>query len=113
MPADKITLGVPAYVKPSNLQKHTDARHSYGYLQQSWATRLMDRSLPHKQEARGYVTVANDNGGTSDGQVMFEELISQGALVSDGNGGYEGAGGFFRVWDECSSTVSRAKSFSI
>ena len=94
MPANKITLGVPAY----------------GYLQKSWATGLMDRrSLPpHKLDlaSRGTVTVVNDNGGDSDGQVMFESLISQGALVSDGNGGFEGAGGFFRVWDECSSTVS-------
>ena len=101
MPANKITLGVPAY----------------GYLQQSSATHLYDRRSsfpqpPHKRalnwhpmfNSRSSVTVYNDNGGTQDGQIMFESLISQGALVSDGNGGFEGAGGFKREWDSCSST---------
>jgi chitinase len=104
MPANKITLGVPAY----------------GYLQKSTATQLKDRRrtlhghlLPHKQQhlhsRAGHVTVYNDNGGSSDGQVMFESLISQGALAWNGDSGsWVGAGGFTREWDSCSSTVSSA-----
>ena len=105
MPLDKITLGVPAY----------------GYLQASTANSLRQRSAssfplpPHKRHshthrailARDDVTVNNGNGGTSDGQVMFYSLISQGALQDDGNGGFIGANGFTRYWDSCSSTVSR------
>jgi chitinase len=52
------------------------------------------------------VVVYNDNGGNSDGQVMWESLISQGALVKDSTGDWVGAGGFVREWDSCSSTVS-------
>jgi chitinase len=108
MPANQITLGVPAY----------------GYLQMSSASRLIQRrggisprdKLPHRkassqaheQKRASYVTVYNDGGGTSDGQVMFEELVSQGALTKDSSGEYAGAGGFVREWDGCSSTVSRA-----
>ncbi|RSH80958.1 uncharacterized protein EHS24_008387 [Apiotrichum porosum] len=94
-PANQITLGVPAY----------------GYIQKSTATQLYDRSWrgipipPHKQKARASssVTVSNTDGGTTDGQIMFDGLVSQGALVlSDGS--YIGAGGFTRHWDSCSST---------
>lgn len=106
MPAHQITLGVPAY----------------GYLQMSSASSLIQRrggvsprdKLPHRkatlqaqeQKRASYVTVYNDGGGTSDGQVMFEELVSQGALTKDSSGEYVGAGGFVREWDGCSSTVS-------
>jgi hypothetical protein len=70
--------------------------------------------LPHRkanlqaqeQKRASYVMVYNDGGGTSDGQVMFEELVSQGALTKDSSGEYVGAGGFVREWDGCSSTVS-------
>ena len=81
---------------------------SYGYLQMSSATGLKDRrSLPpHKLLNRRDLTIKNDNGGSSDGQIMFEALISQGALAPNGQGGYDGAGGFTRYWDSCSSTVS-------
>ncbi|WVF72941.1 hypothetical protein IAT40_007759 [Kwoniella sp. CBS 6097] len=100
MPASKITLGVPAY----------------GYLQKSTASSLKQRRSsfpvpPHKllanstshQARQSYATIYNDNGGSSDGQVMFESLISQGALTWE-NGGYVGASGFTRHWDSCSST---------
>ncbi|WWD19694.1 hypothetical protein CI109_104158 [Kwoniella shandongensis] len=98
MPANQITLGVPAY----------------GYLQKSTASQLKNRRrsfpmLPHKaanvtaSPRANYVTVYNDNGGSSDGQVMFESLISQGALVYQ-DGEYVGGNGFTREWDSCSST---------
>ncbi|WVQ84655.1 hypothetical protein IAT38_006810 [Cryptococcus sp. DSM 104549] len=97
MPAKQITLGVPAY----------------GYLQESTATQLKDRrSLqtlpPHKRALEAsrrasYVTVQNEDGGTSDGQVMWDHLVSQGALELSGSS-YIGAGGFTRHWDSCSST---------
>jgi chitinase len=58
------------------------------------------------EERASYVAVYNDNYGTTDGQVMFESLISQGALALDSSGAYVGAGGFTRHWDSCSSTVS-------
>ncbi|WVO21177.1 uncharacterized protein IAS62_002483 [Cryptococcus decagattii] len=95
MPANKITLGVPAY----------------GYIQVSSASSLIQRRslplLPHKRskhtkKASG-VTVTNESGGTTDGQVMWYGLLDQGALtLSDGE--YVGAGGFTRHWDSCSST---------
>ncbi|KIO30248.1 glycoside hydrolase family 18 protein [Tulasnella calospora MUT 4182] len=78
MPASKLTLGVP----------------SYAYISKSTATRLTGRAS---------VTVKNDDGGTTNGQVQFNSLISQGALQKR-NGAYIGAGGFTRYWDSCSST---------
>ncbi|ODN99057.1 hypothetical protein I350_07211 [Cryptococcus amylolentus CBS 6273] len=104
MPADQITLGVPAY----------------GYLQDSTATSLIQRrsvdttqSLPHRRHAMSLknkhrkrasdVTVTNEDGGTSDGQVMWYSLLSQGALTLE-DGSYVGDGGFTRHWDSCSST---------
>ena len=79
----------------------------YGYVQYSTASSLVQRRSipPHMRAIRERaVTVTNSDGGSSDGQVMFYGLIDQGALESDGEGGYEGAGGFTRHWDECSST---------
>ncbi|KAL7421165.1 hypothetical protein Q5752_004050 [Cryptotrichosporon argae] len=102
MPANQITLGVPAY----------------GYLQMSSATGLLDRrrsSLPHKraqQSERTYLTVENSDGGTSDGEVEFYSLISQGALVVSAAGEYVGGNGFVREWDSCSSTPWLRSSYS-
>ncbi|KAG8986506.1 hypothetical protein FRB90_003969 [Tulasnella sp. 427] len=78
MPASKLTLGLPAY----------------GYISKSTATRLTGRSS---------VIIKNEDGGTTDGQVQFNSLISQGALQKK-NGMYAGSGGFTRYWDSCSST---------
>ncbi|OWZ52219.1 chitinase [Cryptococcus neoformans] len=95
MPANQITLGVPAY----------------GYIQVSSASSLIQRRslplLPHKRSKHAkkasHVTVQNESGGTTDGQVMWYGLLNQGALtLSDGQ--YVGAGGFTRYWDSCSST---------
>lgn len=92
MPANKITLGVPAY----------------GYLQASQADKLYSRRRrglpvpPHKQR-RAELTVVNGDGGDSDGQVGFNSLVEQGALTLR-DGQYVGSSGFIRHWDECSST---------
>lgn len=53
--------------------------------------------------------VNNNGGGDDGGQVQFNELISQGALIRndpDANRNiiYTSSGGFTRYWDECSST---------
>lgn len=87
MPANKITLGIPAY----------------GYVQQSSATHLYNRRSYPPAQKRQSITVQNSEGGTTSGQVTFESLVKQGALVSTG-GQYIGGGGFTRNWDECSST---------
>ncbi|KAG8936045.1 hypothetical protein FRC02_004958 [Tulasnella sp. 418] len=79
MPLEKLTLGVP----------------SYGYISRSKVQQLSGRSES--------VTVKNDDGGTNNGQMQFNGLISQGALVKK-DGVYVGAGGFQRRWDSCSST---------
>lgn len=86
-PANQITLGVPAY----------------GYLSKSSAWSLRHRR-GNKPQRRADVTILNDNGGTSDGQIQFWNLVAQGALVRDGSGNYVGAGGFTRSWDDCSQT---------
>lgn len=86
MPAHKISLGLAAY----------------GYIQMSNADRLQRRTYPYPVSKRA-VTIKNDEGGTSSGQITFASIFNQGALVKDGNG-FTGAGGFTRNWDECSST---------
>ncbi|CDZ96766.1 glycoside hydrolase [Phaffia rhodozyma] len=51
------------------------------------------------------VTLYNDAGGSVDGQIMFNDLIAQGALVwSSTTKKWIAAGGFTRSWDACSST---------
>ena len=103
MPASQITLGVPAY----------------GYLQKSWASQLRQRdyippsadqvanmtSTLDKRQS-GLVTVRNGGGGDNNGQIGFADLVKQGALAKDSSGAFIGAGGFYREWDACSSTVS-------
>lgn len=88
MPANQILLGIAAY----------------GYLQMSTATSLVTRRRRSLEHRAATVTVTNADGGTTDGQVNFASLISQGALVLDSTGAYVGGGGFTREWDSCSST---------
>lgn len=96
MPAQQILLGVPMY----------------GYLQKSSATSLRTRRRHIEKQKRQSVTVVNSNGATDSGQINFSDLVRQGALVSDGNGNFIGAGGFTREWDSCSSTVSHPQPLS-
>jgi chitinase len=51
------------------------------------------------------VELTSDDGSSDGGQVSFQALVRQGALVRNNGGGYDGGGGFERNWDDCSSTV--------
>lgn len=75
----------------------------YGYLQKSDANALVQkkRSLDARSND---VELRNSDGGTTNGQLGFSSLVSQGALVKDWSGAFVGAGGFTREWDSCSST---------
>jgi len=110
MPAHQIVLGVPAY----------------GYLQKSNARQLRTRDyipptaeemanftsslVPIEKRQSGIVTVRNGGGGDNNGQLGFADLVKQGALALDSSGKFIGAGGFYREWDRCSSTVSLVPS---
>lgn len=57
----------------------------------------------------GTVTLKSEDGSTSSGQIQFNSLVSQGALLPVRVGGgnaitFLGIGGFTRFWDSCSST---------
>ncbi|KZO98006.1 glycoside hydrolase family 18 protein [Calocera viscosa TUFC12733] len=82
-PADQIVLGVP----------------SYGYVSQSTVDHLYDK----RAHIRRALQVVSDAGSTSDGQVLFRELVSQGALMQQG-GEWIGNNGFVKYWDDCSAT---------
>ena len=103
-PANQLALGTAAY----------------GYISKSTATSLVARrhlSAGHGAGAGGSehaarsrrasnVVLHNDDGGVSDGQIMFSDIVKQGALVLDpATRKWVGAGGFTRSWDSCSSTV--------
>lgn len=51
-------------------------------------------------------TTVSSGWSTTEGQVMWHDLVGQGALQKSWDGNWVGAGGFERIWDECSSTVS-------
>ncbi|KAF7965620.1 hypothetical protein HWV62_42623 [Athelia sp. TMB] len=116
-PAAQLVLGVPAY----------------GYVSRSAATRLVQRrgavnrraSKKNKSkgkadadaDAAGDVEVKPEDEGDDGGQVMFAELVAQGALLrhppppsppanpADPQlAAYTAAGGYTRRWDACSST---------
>ncbi|KZT62911.1 glycoside hydrolase family 18 protein [Calocera cornea HHB12733] len=82
-PADQIVLGVP----------------SYGYVSQSSVNHLYDK----RAHIRRALQVTSDAGSTSDGQVLFREVVSQGALMQQG-GEWVGNNGFVKHWDDCSAT---------
>jgi len=96
-PANKLVLGLP----------------SYGYVSTSDAHRLRQRANlnSHPVYAReprdGQVKVVAADGDT---QVLFRELVGQGALALVPSSGdhrppiFDGAGGFVKHWDSCSST---------
>ncbi|KAJ7638963.1 glycoside hydrolase [Roridomyces roridus] len=80
MPAKQQVLGVPAY----------------GYVSKSNATQLRTRQNPLRLKAEG-------------DQIQFRDLVKQGALVASSNSNkygpnFDGACGFTREWDCCSST---------
>jgi hypothetical protein len=66
---------------------------------------LKQRQRSRRALEKRYVTV-NSGWSTSEGQVMWHDLVSQGALAKGRDGKWIGAGGFERKWDQCSSTVS-------
>jgi chitinase len=59
------------------------------------------------------VELKTEEGGSDAGQIQFNQLVKQGALVRNNGGGYDGAGGFERRWDSCSSTVRLSEFFMI
>lgn len=93
-PASKLVLGVPAY----------------GYINTSNKTSLVTRSNSrHFQRAAAtqQVKLKGEDGTTNGGQIQFNQLVAQGALVSSasaGNASYVGGGGFSRSFDACSSS---------
>lgn len=83
---------------------------AYGYINPSKATHLHSRRFQsltlRPRETSQVVTVRNMDGNTNGGQVQFNELVRQGALImaKADNKKFIGEGGFTRFWDECSST---------
>ncbi|KAG5651963.1 hypothetical protein H0H81_006778 [Sphagnurus paluster] len=98
-PVDKLVLGLP----------------TYGYISSSRASGLRQRgksfgTVVHstRSRRRGPVKVTNEWGG-ADGEIPFQEILKQGALVRQpGSEGtqvfFNGSGGFDRLWDGCSAT---------
>lgn len=93
-PAKKLVLGLP----------------SYGYISKSNATNLRTRSrlfAAAKITSTGAADVEVVGEG---GTIQFRDIISQGALVLAQPANvshpavYDGAGGFEKHWDSCSST---------
>lgn len=72
--------------------------------------------LPRMDTAAQVVVLKNSEGNTDGGQIQFNELLQQGAIIrarpdqgGDGEGPHPlpefvGDGGFTRFWDDCSST---------
>jgi chitinase len=111
-PASKLVLGVPAYgyINPSDAA-HLHTRRSY-----TPGPIIPDVALPPQRRSdtsSQVVIVKNPDGGTDGGQVQYNELVRQGALIMTKFENSEqkrpvaefvGDGGFTRFWDDCSST---------
>jgi chitinase len=111
-PANRLVLGLPAY----------------GYISNSRAVFLHGRSTSVLFPGVGNqpaatteepIVIKNEEGGTVNGQVQFRELVRQGALrnrfdlapaafkgllASFWDTPFDGAHGYTRFWDRCSST---------
>lgn len=80
IPPSQLVLGLPAY----------------GYVSRSSNDGLRTRQDTHNSS----VLVAHEGS-----QALFRDLLYEGALVQSAHpAGFEGAGGFEREWDDCSST---------
>jgi len=104
-PASRLVLGLPAY----------------GYISESDAQGLRQRRNIRTNQRRAQKPrngnpasspkfKVNSEDGGSEGEITFRELVKQGALVltrpgdADGPAFFDGAKGFERRWDSCSST---------
>jgi chitinase len=129
-PADQILLGLPSYgyVSRSTAENLRSRRRSltnafipsnpvYQPPANGFRKNLRSRDVA-AADFTGYggvVTVTSEAGSADSGQVQFNALISQGALVTNAPGAspaFVGAGGFEREWDACSSTVSQSLDIS-
>ena len=87
---------------------------AYGYLSESSASHLRNRHTriqehDSEEESPRNVTKLLDEDGNSVGQILFRELVRQGALSRTvnphmGRVDFVGENGFERSWDLCSST---------
>ncbi|PFH52829.1 glycoside hydrolase family 18 protein [Amanita thiersii Skay4041] len=91
---------------------------SYGYISNSRADSLRTRAMNMSEYAlpsqRDRVKVVSVDG--SDSQILFRQLLEQGALVrvpDEGHGtvSFNAASGFERRWDNCSETPFLHSSF--
>jgi chitinase len=121
-PYNKIMLGTAfyGYISPSDSTKLYTKRGEPNTIEpapkRSWGSRHGIDGLSssttgsHSELAKRAVTVKNEGGGSTDGQVMFVDLIRQGALAWDNaQRKWVGANGFTRIWDSCSSTVGPSR----
>lgn len=91
-------LGVPAYgyVNPSHAT-HLVSKRSMSAPRLTSKSHLYARD--NDAQTPTIVTVKGDGG-----EVQFNDLIAQGALLNTPTNGYIGFGGFTRFYDSCSST---------
>ncbi|THG95934.1 hypothetical protein EW145_g7877 [Phellinidium pouzarii] len=132
-PAGRLMLGVPAYgyLNPSTATSLMDKRKrdltSRRFLMRRQSTggdvddddgtaATADTVAAASAVGNGLITLKSSDGTTNSGQIQFNAIVAQGALVSaqvsvlGNNGGAAttsaliGFGGFTRFWDACSST---------
>jgi chitinase len=95
-PVEKLVLGLP----------------SYGYISASTASRLRTRAKVKQKTKPHSLKIINEEGG-SVGQVQFNDLVRQGALIRTSEASkhntssvlsFIAGSGFERRWDSCSET---------